>query len=294
MEPFLEPTPLIASPALGIQLKLETVQPTGSFKVRGAFAALTRLDEGTAVVTASAGNHGLGVAYAAETLELHATVVCAETASPAKVERLRGFPIDLVLHGESYDDAESHALALARESGQYISAYNDPCVIAGAGVIGVELLAELDGPFTVVTPLGGGGLASGVALAAKSRPGVRVIGVQSSASPTFRVALDAGRVVRVELLPSLADGLSGNLESGTITFELVRDHVDEVIVTSEDDVANGMRYLYREHGIVAEGAGAIGVGAVLAGLIPTQDPVVCTITGRNVHEDTLARVLGSE
>jgi threonine dehydratase len=293
IEPYLEPTPLIESAALGAALKLETVQPTGAFKVRGAFAALTRLREGDAVVTASAGNHGLGIAYAAETLELRATVVCAETASPAKLELLRAFPIDLVLYGDTYDDAEAHALALAAGNERYVSAYNDPDVIAGSGTIGLELLDEIDGPFTVVTPLGGGGLTSGVAIAATSRSGVRVIGVQSAAAPAFRVALDAGRPVRIELLPSLADGLSGNLDPGTITFDLVRRLVDDVVVVSEDDIEAGMRYLHREHAIVAEGAGAIGVGAVLAGRIPDDRPIVCVISGRNVADETLTRVLAT-
>lgn len=291
--PYLEPTPLVASPALGAALKLETVQPTGSFKVRGAFAALSRLPAGARVVAASVGNHGLGVAYAAETLELEAAVVCPRTASPAKLERLRGFPIDLVLYGETYDEAETHARVLAAARGRYVSPYADPDVIAGAGTVGLELLEELDGPFTAVVSLGGGGLAAGVGLAIKSRPGSRLVCVQSAASAWFPAAVAAGRPVAVEVAPSLADGLSGNVDPETITFALLRDLADEVLVAGEEEVAEGMRFLHREHGLVAEGAGAIGVGALLAGRIARDAPLVCVVTGRNVSEDVLTRVLGS-
>lgn len=291
LDPYLEPTPLLESPAIGAQLKLETVQPTGSFKVRGAFSALTLLDEGTPVVTASAGNHGLGVAYAAETLELPATIVCPRTASPRKLELLRQLPIELVVEGGSYDEAEAAALDLGRQGRRYVSAYNDTAVIAGQGTIAVELLDELDGPLTIVVPAGGGGLLSGVALVAKRRPGTRVVGVESEASPAIRRALDANRIVPVEVSPSLADGLAGNLEPGSITVELIRQAVDDVVVVGEDDVAEGMRYLWREHGLVAEGAGAISVGALLAGQIERVGTTVCLVTGRNVADEMLARVL---
>jgi threonine dehydratase len=291
---YVEPTPLLDSPALGAVLKLETVQPTGSFKVRGAFAALTRLEPGTHVVTASAGNHGLALAYAAEKLGLDATVVVPENASPAKLEKLRAQPAELVLHGDVYDQAEHHALALARSAGHYVSPYNDADVVAGQGAIAVELLAELDGPLTLIVPSGGGGLVSGIAVFAKTRPDVRVVGVESEASPSMRAALDAGRIVPIDPLPSLCDGLGGNLEAGTITFELVRDHVDDVVVVSEDDVEEGMRHLWREHGLRVEGSAAIGVGALLAGRIDVAGRPVCVVTGMNVDEETFARVVGGE
>ncbi len=289
---YLEPTPLVESPALGALLKLETVQPTGSFKVRGAFSALTLLPEGTPVVTASAGNHGIAVAYAAETLGLPATVVCAETASPLKLAKLRQLPIELVVEGQTYDAAELIALELGRRA-HYVSAYNDPDVIAGQGTIAVELLDALDGPLTIVVPAGGGGLLSGIALWASERSDARVIGVESEASPAISAALDAGRVVPVDVLPSLADGLAGNLEAGSITVDLIRRHVDDVVVVSEDDVADGIRALWRSHGFVVEGAGAIGVGALLAGRVALVGTPVCVVSGRNIAEDTFADVVGT-
>jgi threonine dehydratase len=290
----VEVTPVLESPALRAVLKLETEQPTGSFKVRGAFAALTLLEPGTHVVTASAGNHGLAVAHAAEVLGLRATVVVPESASASKLARLRERSAQLVLRGGVYDEAEAHALALAESGVRYVSPYNDAQVIAGQGSVAVELLAALEGPLTIVVPSGGGGLVSGIALFAKTRRGVRVVGVESEASPSMRAALDAGRIVRIDPQPSLCDGLGGNLEAGTITYELVRDLVDDVVVVGEHDVEEGMRYLWREHGLRVEGSAAIGVGALLAGRIEVEGRPVCVITGANVDDETLARVLGRE
>ncbi|MFN8187096.1 MAG: pyridoxal-phosphate dependent enzyme [Gaiellales bacterium] len=192
-----------------------------------------------------------------------------------------------------YDGAEAAALELARQGLRYVSAYNDPAVIAGQGTIASELLEALEGPLTIVVPAGGGGLLSGVALWATQRPGVRVVGVESSASPAIRAALTAGEIVPIEVLPSLADGLAGNLEPGSLTLELVRRHADDVVVVAEEDVAAGMRFLWREHGIVAEGSGAIAAGALLAGRIERTGTTVCLVTGRNVAEDLFARVVAS-
>lgn len=294
IEPYLDPTPLVESRALGALLKVETVQPTGSFKVRGAFSALTAAEEGARVVTASAGNHGLGVAYAAETLDVQATVVCATTASPVKLAMLRGLPVDLVVEGQLYDDAERVALELAQGDARYVSAYNDALVIAGQATVAVELLEELSGPLTILVPAGGGGLLSGVSLWASERPEVRVIGVETDASPALRAALDAGRIVPIEVGPSIADGLAGNLETGSITYELVHRHADDVVVVSESEVEEAIRRLWHEHGLVVEGAGAAAVAAHLAGVGAGPGPTVCLLTGRNIAEDAFSRIVGQD
>jgi threonine dehydratase len=292
---YLTPTPLVPSPALGraVWLKLETVQPTGSFKVRGALAALTALAAGERVVTASAGNHALGVAWAASLLGIDATVVCAETASPAKLEALRRLPVELVVHGLTYDEAERHALELAAGGRRFVSAYNDAGVVAGGGSLGLELLREIDGPFTVVCPVGGGGLLSGVALACGSRAGVRVVGVEADASRGLSSSVAAGRVVHVDVHPTLADGLAGNLEPGAITVEFAARHGPELVTVSEEEIAGAMRYLHARHGVVAEGAGAVAVAVVQAGRVPLAQPVVCIVSGANVADEVLARVLGT-
>jgi threonine dehydratase len=266
IRPHLGPTPVIQSD--GFELKLESLQPTGSFKIRGALAALTALEPGTHVVTASAGNHGLAIAWAAEQLGFEATVVVAETASSAKIEGIRRFPATLVVHGLDYDEAERHGLSL---EGTYVSPYNDRQVIAGAGTVALELgNAE-----TIVVPIGGGGLASGIGLATNAR----VIGVVPEAFPAMRAALDAGGLVEITGGDTIADGLHGNIEPGSVTFELVRDHVDDVVTVTEEELASAMRFLAFTHGLVVEGAGAAAVAAIRAG---KADGGVAIVTGRNV------------
>lgn len=296
LRPHLTPTPLVESPALGdgVLLKLESFQPTGSFKVRGALASLGRLPAGERVVTASAGNHALGVAHAAAVFGLDATVVCPENASPAKLAALGCYPVRLVRHGLSYDEAEGLALELAAEGPRYVSAYNDPDVVAGGGTVAVELLAELDGPLTIVCPIGGGGLASGVALFGTTRPGVRIVGVESEAGGAMSAALSAGRIVRVELRPTLADGLGGNLEPESITFELVRRNVAGTVLVSEEEIEAAIRFCCSEHGLVVEGAAAASVAAVMSDRLGSvEGRVVALVTGRNIDSPTLARVLAS-
>jgi threonine dehydratase len=263
IRPYLAPTPLIGN------LKLETLQPTGSFKVRGALNALLRSDE--AVVTASAGNFGLGVAWAAQQLGLSATVVVAETASPAKIEALRRFDVELVVHGADYDAAEQHALSLP---GRYVSPYNDTDVIAGAGTIALELPEDVE---TIVVPIGGGGLAAGIALATDAR----VVGVVPSAFPAMRVALEHGRVVEIDGSHTIADALHGNIEPGSVTVEMLRGV--EIVAVTEGEIEDAMRALARDHGLVTEGAGAAAVAAAIDG--------VAIVTGRNVTRETYAAVL---
>jgi len=290
----LAPTPLISAPALGedVRLKLETFQPTGSFKVRGALAALSRVGADRPVVTASAGNAGLGVAWAAAALGVPATVVVSETASPAKVAALQALPVTLVQHGAGYDEAEAHALELAAEGAAYVSSYNDTGVIAGQSTIGRELDAQLPGPLTVACPLGGGSLSSGLGLWAAGRDGARVVAVEAERSPAFSSALAVGAIVPIEVGETLADGLSGNLEAGAITFELVRDHVAAVGTVSEPEIEEAIRFLARAHGLVAEGAGAAAVAAVMTGRVVREDgPLVVIVSGRNIALPRLAAVL---
>lgn len=278
IRPHLRPTPLVESD--GFALKLETLQPTGSFKVRGALAALTALEPGTRVVSASAGNHGLAVAWAAERLGLDATIVVAETASPAKIAGIGRFPATLVVHGADYDDAERHGLSLA---GRYVSPYNDADVIAGAGTVALEL----DGAETLVVPVGGGGLAAGVALATDAR----VVGVVPAAFPAMRAALDAGRIVEIEGEETIADGLHGNVEPGSVTFEIVRDRLADVLPVTEEQIEEAMRFLAREHGLVTEGAGAAAVAALRSGVVAARGRTVAIVSGRNVTAERFAAVL---
>src|SRR5713226_2804299 len=224
-------TPLERSRWLSVEhrrevfLKLECFQLTGSFKIRGAMAKLSALtpdERARGVLTVSAGNHGLAVAHCSEVLGLTATIVVPESASRAKVEAIRRYPVTLIECGAAYDDAERAAREMERETGStFVSPYNDPEVIAGQGTIGLEILEDEPGLGAIIVPVGGGGLLAGVAIASKSiNPQVRVYGAEPLASPTMTAALKAGRIVEIEEQDTLADGCAGNIEPGSITFPI--------------------------------------------------------------------------
>ncbi|TDC45849.1 pyridoxal-phosphate dependent enzyme [Actinomadura sp. KC345] len=284
----LAPTPLVPSGlAPGALLKLETFQPVGAFKVRGAIAAVAALPEGTPAVAASAGNHGLGMGYAAARYGADVTVVVSTRASQVKVDRIGAFPVRLVQYGTTYDDAEAHAMTLP---GHYVSPYNDPAVIAGQGTIGRELDAQADGPLTVVAPVGGGGLLAGLGLWARERGDVRLVGVESAVSRGVHASVSAGRVVEVEVGETFADGLPGNLEPGSVTPEVIGREVTggsaELTSVTDGQIRTAMRWLFHEHGLVVEGAGAAGVAAVLAGKAEVTGRLVVVVSGRNITVPT--------
>jgi threonine dehydratase len=298
----LPATPVVASPRLGPQvfLKLETFQPTGSFKVRGALVAVAGAraeDPHAAFVTASAGNHGLGVAFAAHTFGSPACVVIPENASQAKRAALATFHVEIVRHGLTYDAAEAHALARAADGtgARFVSAYNDPNVIAGQGTIALELFDQIPGLSTIIAPIGGGGLLAGLALAAAGRPGVGVRGVETDASPAVSASVAAGRVVTVPIGVTLADGLAGNIEPGTVTVPLIARGVEQVAGADEKAIADAVRFLAFEHGLVVEPSGAVAVAGLLSGrLEPGPGPTAVVITGRNITAELLARLLFGE
>lgn len=291
VHPFLAPTPLVPSPlARNAFLKLETFQPTGSFKVRGALAAMSALPPDKRAVTASAGNHGLGVAWASTRLGRAATVVVPENSSPAKVSALRSFPVELIEHGDDYEQAEKYALRLGTaDQASFVSPYNDPRVIAGQSTIGLELNGQVSGELTVVAPVGGGGLLSGLALWAMSRSGVQLVGVESSESRGVSAAVAAGRIVRVPVGDTIADGLAANLEPGAITPSLVG--TAQFLSADDDELGEAMRWLFTRHGIVAEGSGATGVAAVLQGKVDSSGQLVVVVTGRNITAERYAGIL---
>jgi threonine dehydratase len=291
---MLAPTPV--NHGADVTLKLEGLQPTGSFKVRGALAALAALDPGVRTVTASAGNHALGIAYAATRLGREATVVTSTKASPVKIAAIKGYDVELVQIGTSYDDAEAHAMELAAHGAHYISAYNDPQVIAGQASIGFELERQVDGPMTVVCGVGGGGLASGLGMWASTRADVRIVGVEVAVSTAVSAAVAAGRQVRVEVGETLADGMAGNIEDGSVTIELVSRYVDQLVTVTEDEIRAALVYLLLERGIVAEGSGAAPVAAVLAGRVPVRagETVVAVVSGRNIAPALLAQALAGQ
>jgi len=299
----LRPTPVVdwSSPDHGVlRLKLESLQPSGSFKVRGALCAMSAYAVGSdaegGVVTASAGNHALGVAEAARLVGGRATIVVPETASTAKIEALRRYPVDLRLVGHSYDEAEREALRLAAETGaRYVSAYNDAWVIAGQSSVVAEVAHQIDGPVTVVVPVGGGGLVAGSALEAGRHAGrIRVVGVETEASMAVSAAVAAGRTVEVPVSETICDGLAGNIEEGCVTPDAVRANGVPLVSVSEDAVRAAVRDLAVHAGVVVEGSSAVTLAAVAEGLIPRDRPLLLVPTGRNLAPSLLTEVLAAE
>ena len=291
---------LSAEAGAEIWLKLECQQRTGSFKLRGALNRLLTLPpeaRASGVLTCSAGNHGLGVAEAARLTGIAATIVVPENASPAKVAGLRRAGVELLLVGRDYDEAEERAPAIARERGlAFVSPYDDPAVIAGAGTVALETLLDLPEAGTLVVPVGGGGLASGIGIVARAlNPALRVVGVQSEASAAMAASLAAGRLVPVESAPTLADGLAGNIAPGSSTFPLVRDHLDSVITVPEAAIAAAMLAFLDRHHLIVEGSGAVGLAALRAGQLgDTPAPIVLIVSGSNVATTVLADLLRGE
>jgi threonine dehydratase len=258
-----------------VWLKVETLQPTHSFKVRGAMNAVVALleeAESPRLVTASAGNHGAALAWAARRHHVPLVVFTPRNAPASKRARIAGEGAELRATADDYDEAERLALAFARDTGaRYVSPYNDPLVIAGAGTIGLEVAAQVPGAAQVLVPLGGGGLLSGIAIAIRGLlPGCRLIGAEAGASPAFTTALTAGAITPFEVGPTLADGLAGNLEPGSLTFDIVRKTVDRIVTVGEAPIRTAVRDLLEHEHLVAEAAGAIAVAAfeqqVAAGL----------------------------
>ena len=299
----LRPTPLRPSLTVrqaDLMLKLECWQPTGSFKVRGALYFLSALGDGErhrGVVAASAGNHALGVAFAASRLggATHVTLFVPRTAPRTKVEKLHRFPVEVRETGGSYDDAVEEARAFERETGAvFVQAYEDLRIAAGQGTVGLEILDECPEVATVLVPVGGGGLIAGLAAAVKARaPDVRVVAVQPDASPALRESLRLGRpLLTFPAGPTLADGLSGGI--GAIAFEH-RDLVDEIVTVSEEEIEDAIVALVASDQVVAEGSGAVGVAALRAGKVASasRGPVVAVVTGGNLDARVLARLLAS-
>jgi len=305
--PHIRRTPLVHSPWLSscagavVRLKLESIQVTNSFKARGAVnVAAARLErEGGDVersrmlVTASAGNHGRAMAYACERLGLRLVVFTPKDAPRAKLDPIVRHGADLRAEASSYEESELLAKRFAvAERITYISPYSHPDVIAGAATIALEILEDWPEVETILVPVGGGGLVSGIALAAKAvSDNIEVIGVEAQASPAFSTSLAAGRITEVRVKQTLADGLAGNMDPDTITFDLVQRHVDRVVVASEQSIEDAVRGLVTNEHLVAEGAGATAVAALVEGLRVKGRHVAVVLSGSNIDSARLGALL---
>ncbi len=288
-------TPVTVDPDIGMSFKWESHQETRSFKVRGAFNKILALRPLPArLITGSAGNHGLAVALAGQTLGIEVQVFVPRAAPEVKVSRMQDLGAKVSRVPGLFGDAEAQAILEARRQGvPFISPYNDPDVVAGAGTITLEWLDQQPDLGRILVPVGGGGLICGIGLAArKRRPDIEIVGVLSEASPYLYHQLYFGRMDRVVERPTLTDGLAGAVEPGSITIDLLAAAVDRIVQLEEAEIAAAIAHHYRQHKEIVEGSGAVGLAAVLSGKVATQDrPTGAVISGGNIDRSTLNRVL---
>jgi len=278
-------------------LKLDNLQMTGAYKERGALNKLLTLGEAErsrGLIAASAGNHAQAVAYHAGRLGLSATIVMPETTPIMKVANTRGHGARVVLFGASYDEAYAEARRMEREEGlTFVHPFDDEAIIAGQGTLGLEVLEQVPGLDAVLVPVGGGGLVSGVAVAVKAlAPGVKVIGVEADVIPCMQAAVEAGELVTLDAASTLADGIAVK-RAGEITFEHVQSLVDDIVTVTEEEIASAILYLLEKEKTVAEGAGAVGVAALMHHKLPRlEGKRVCSvISGGNIDVNVVARVI---
>lgn len=298
--PFVRHTPVEPSPLLSeisgasVYLKMENLQATGSFKLRGATnAVLSLAEEASSIVAASSGNHGLAVAHAARTAGLQPLLFVPEAAAPSKVEAIEALGAEIRRVEGDPVLAESEARSYARDAGlPYLSPYNDPAVVAGQGTIGVELEEDLAGIDVLFASMGGGGLISGAGGYLKSRRGAAVVACSPVNSAVMHESLKAGRILDLPSFPTLSDGTAGGVEADSITFDLCRQVVDESLTVSEDEIRVAMRLIIGRHRTLIEGSAAVAV----AGFLQTADRwagkrVAIVLCGANVGINVLKKVL---
>ncbi|MER9252230.1 hydroxyectoine utilization dehydratase EutB [Mesorhizobium sp. M0598] len=302
----VERTPTVTSRSLSqhlgapVYLKLEHWQTTGAFKLRGAsnaIASLTDEERARGVVAASTGNHGRALAYAARLQGIHATICMSRLVPQNKLDEIRRLGAEIRIVGNSQDDAQREVERLVAEEGLImLPPFDHPAIVAGQGTLGLEIIEQVPDAALVLVPLSGGGLAAGVAAAVKGvSPATKVMGVSMARGAAMKASLDAGHPVLVEELPTLADSLGGGIGlDNRLTFSMCRDMLDDVILLSEDEIAAGIRHAYEQEREIVEGAGAVGIAAVLAGKVRASGPTVLVLSGRNIDMTLHRKIICGE
>jgi len=280
-----------------VYLKLENLQRTGSFKLRGAYnkvASLPAEDRARGIVASSAGNHAQGVAFAARIFKAPATICMPATAPLSKVKATKSYGADVVLHGDFYSETYQKALELEQEQGlTFCHPFNDPYVIAGQGTIALEILEDLPETDVIVVPIGGGGLIAGIAFAAKYiKPSIRIVGVQTSNMPSMKVSVEEGKIVTVPSNATLADGIAVGTP-GDLTYELVKVYVDEIVTVTEEEIAEAILSILEANKLVTEGAGACPIAALKNHKVPNVEgkKVVALVSGGNIDVNMVSRII---
>ena len=279
-----------------VYLKLENLQQSGSFKIRGAYNKMIHLsdeEKNGGVVASSAGNHAQGVAISASKLGIKSTIVMPKSAPFAKIYATRKYGGEVVLHGEVYDEAYQKAIEIQKATGAtFVHPFNDPYVIAGQGTIGVEIMAEQPDLDVILVPIGGGGIAAGVALAAKTtNPNVKLIGVQTKNAPSMYESLRCGHVEVMPVNKTIADGIAVG-EPGELTFSIIKDYVDEIITVSETEISQAVLLLLENCNLVCEGAGAVSVAAMMSKKLDLKDKKVGAIlSGGNIDINMIESII---
>ncbi len=279
-----------------VYLKMENLQKTGSFKLRGAFNKISRLpekDRKNGVIASSAGNHAQGVAMAATSYGIKSTIVMPKHAPLSKIAATKSYGAEVILYGDVYDEAYEKAKEIQKQTGAvFVHPFNDPEVIAGQGTIGLEILEDLPDIDIIVVPVGGGGLISGIAIAAKSiKPSIKIIGVQAKNMPSMIESISQGHITTIEGMPTIADGIAVKTP-GELTFNIIKHYVDDIITVDEDEIANAILLLMERAKVIAEGSGAVSVAAILNRLEYIENKkVVALISGGNIDVNMLSRII---
>lgn len=293
---YLNPTILEASPDIGetVYLKLENTNRTHSFKIRGALNAILSLDESArerGIVAASSGNHAQGVAYAAHLVGANASILMPKHTPKKKVNGVLRYGAEAALFGNNYDEAEAEALRMVKEDNlTYVSPYNDHNVMAGAGTIGLEIIEQLPNVEQVIVPVSGGGLIAGVATAIKLlKPECKVIGVNALSAPSMYNEFYG--TDKSENWDTLAEALSGSIEDGSLTIPQAKQYVDDIVLVTEEQIADAMRFMLGTQGWIAEGGACVGIAALLNNIIPSDKITAIVVSGGNVDLETLRKIL---
>ena len=299
----INPLRITPSPALSekfgseILLAHEYLQTTGAFKLRGAMNTVLQLGDASGVTAVSTGNHGRALAYSAKLAGVPCIICMSELVPQNKLEAIRGLGAETRIVGKSQDEAEVEAKRLVDEEGYtMIPPFDHPHVIAGQGTLGLEMLEQVPDVDTILVQLSGGGLISGIALAIKSqKPDVRIVGVSMERGAAMTASQRAGKPVEVEELPTLADSLGGGIGlDNQLTFNMVRDYVDELILLSEAEIAAGIRHAYFQEQVVIEGGGAVGIAALLAGKVEPGKKTIVLLSGKNIDMELHRKIINNE